>query len=70
MANEWDCYQTRWKDSERKEGGFGDTEGDNHAIDTMEYLIEYAGIGTVSRHQKNKRQSQPSYKPAFSLTGY
>lgn len=60
----------RWKDTVRKEGGFGDTEGDDHAVDTLEYLCEYANIGHVSRHEKNRRQSQASYRPAFSMTGY
>ena len=60
----------RWRDTARKEGGFGDTEGDDHAVDTMEYIIEYAGVGAVSRHRTNKRQSQSTYKPLFAATGY
>jgi len=60
----------RWKDSERKEGGFGATEGDDHAIDPLEYIIEYAGLGAVSRHRTNKRQSQPNWKPVHALVGW
>lgn len=60
----------RWKETTRREGGFGDTEGDDHAIDPLEYVIEYAGVGVVSRHEKNKRQSQAAYRPTFALTGY
>ena len=60
----------RWKDTVRKEGGFGDTEGDDHAIDTQEYLVEYAGLGIVSRHRTNKRQSQATWRPVHPMVGW
>ena len=61
----------RWRDTSRKEGSFGDTEGDDHAVDTMEYLIEYAGIGATARHARNKRQGQaPMLRPVHAMTGY
>ncbi|HEU4683616.1 MAG TPA: hypothetical protein VFS39_03840 [Nitrospira sp.] len=60
----------RWKETTRREGNLGDTEGDDHAIDTAEYLTEYSNIGAVGRVHRNRRQQQASYRPAFQLTGY
>jgi hypothetical protein len=42
----------RWKDSDRKEGAVNDTEGDNHAIDAMEYRLERWGTGRVVRFRR------------------
>lgn len=47
----------RWKDGANKEGGYGDTVGDDHAIDAAEYVLYHAtksarGPGFGSRHHK------------------
>lgn len=60
----------RWKEGSRREGSHGDTEGDDHAIDPLEYILEYGNFGAVSRGHRNKRAQQAVYRPAFGRTGY
>lgn len=60
----------RWRETTRREGSHGDTEGDDHAIDPMEYLVEYSHLGQAARAQRNVRVKQSTYQPSFSRTGY
>jgi hypothetical protein len=41
----------RWKESKAREGAASATEGEDHAIDALEYVIEYANLGTVLRRR-------------------
>lgn len=60
----------RWKEGSRQEGSHGATEGDDHAVDPLEYILEYGNFGTHARSQRNKRVGQSVYRPAFGRTGY
>jgi len=42
----------RWREGDKKEGAVNDTEGDNHAIDAMEYRLERWGVGRVARFRR------------------
>lgn len=42
----------RWKETLLKEGATNDTEGDNHAIDAMEYRLERWQTGRVARFRR------------------
>jgi hypothetical protein len=60
----------RWKETLRREGTMNDTEGDDHAIDPLEYIAEYAHLGQASRARKDHRTRQAVYRPTFERTGY
>lgn len=60
----------RWKETSRREGTMGDTEGDDHAIDPLEYIAEYAHLGAAARHKRQHRVQQADYRPVFSRTGF
>ena len=42
----------RWKETLLREGATNDTEGDNHAIDAMEYRLERWQTGRVARFRR------------------
>lgn len=48
----------RFKETVRKEGTAGDTEGEDHACDAMEYLVEYVNLGVTLRSRQAKRQGE------------
>lgn len=60
----------RWKETTRREGTMGDTEGDDHAIDPLEYIAEYAQLGQAARARQHHRVRQSTYQPTFARTGY
>lgn len=59
----------RWKEGSRREGSYGDTVGDDHAIDASEYVTHYA---TQGMHRGFGKRAKARYKPRFvdSITGY
>jgi hypothetical protein len=58
----------RWREGEKKEGAVNDTEGDNHAIDAMEYRLERWRVGRVARTRRASVGNRPSY--TLDPTGY
>ena len=42
----------RWRDSDKREGAVNDTEGDDHAVDAMEYRLERWQVGRVARFRR------------------
>ena len=58
----------RWKQGTKD----GKIEGDDHAADAMEYLIEYAGLGTQARSRRARLAGVETrhWQPACALTGY
>lgn len=59
----------RWKEGTRKEGSFGDTAGDDHAVDAAEYVTYYADNRSFHRVG---RQPRPVYRPRVvdNMVGY
>lgn len=55
----------KWKDTVRQEGTLGDTVGDNHAVDALEYVVSYVKRTTATRDFVPSR-----LQPVSSLTGY
>lgn len=53
-----------WKDGTRD----GATQGDDHAIDALEYLAEYAGIGVTVRRKHDRMRGERQRQ--YSRTGY
>lgn len=43
----------RWKETSRKEGSAGDTLGEDHAINALEYLIHYATDGEYTARRRS-----------------
>lgn len=61
----------RFKETSRREGSMGDCEGDDHAIDAAEYVVEYAQLGQSVRSRRPRSVGAPRpVQPAFALTGY
>jgi hypothetical protein len=61
----------QFKETTRKEGSVGDTEGEDHAVDAGEYLMEWIRLGEPPRRlnpDRNLRQTR--YRPVNALTGY
>lgn len=52
----------RWKETVRQEGAAGVTEGDDHAIDFMEYGLEYANLGVVARARRGWAGKQRDWR--------
>jgi len=42
----------RWKETSSKEGAVNDTDGDNHAIDALEYRLERWQVGRIVRFRR------------------
>ena len=57
----------KWKEGSRQEGTYGDTIGDDHAIDSAEYVISY-----IARTNQGIRGEKQIYIPRFvnERTGY
>jgi len=55
----------KWKDSTMKEGNYGDTIGDDHAVDAAEYQLWYGTKGIGRRSFRREARL-----PSFRLTGY
>ncbi len=58
----------RWKDSERKEGNYGDVVGDDHAVDAAEMVHWYATKNMGEFNQRNRTKKRRN--PVNSMTGY
>lgn len=59
----------KWKEGTRQEGTYGDTLGDDHAIDALEYMLHYATRGRKFRTPTSE-YARPARTPVSSLTGY
>lgn len=59
----------RWKEGTRREGSFGDTSGDDHAVDAAEMVLYYSDSRSF---HKIGRKPAPIYKPMVVCdeTGY
>jgi len=58
----------RWRDATVKEGATNDTDGDDHAVDAMEYLLERWRIGKTLRHRRAGNAS--TGRAVLDKTGY
>lgn len=58
----------RWKEGSRQEGSRGDTEGDDHACDALEYVLFYATQGYFRGISRRPMQYKPRY--VDYMTGY
>jgi hypothetical protein len=58
-----------WKDTTRKEGTYGDTVGDDHAIDAAEYGVFYATKGRVMTPVHTRRVPNAP-RIISTMTGY
>jgi hypothetical protein len=57
-----------WRESDRKEGAVNDTDGDNHAIDAMEYRVERWGVGRAARARRAGNANRGT--TSLDRTGY
>lgn len=57
----------RWKEGQKKEGSYGDTVGDDHAIDAAEYAHTLA---TKTQYSSGKQKRKRRRTPVNSRTGY
>jgi len=60
----------KWKEGSRQEGTYGDTIGDDHAIDATEYIVHYATRGRRYRPVTSEYVQDTRRRPASALTGY
>lgn len=60
----------KWKEGTRQEGTYGDTVGDDHAVDALEYMIYYATRGRKYRQPASAYATQQPRRPVSALTGY
>jgi hypothetical protein len=58
----------RWREGEKREGASNDTEGDNHAVDGMEYRLERWRVGRMARTRRHASGATPSH--TLDPTGY
>ena len=59
----------KWKEGSRQEGTYGDTIGDDHAIDATEYIAHYATRGRRNMPMHSE-YTLPTRRPVSALTMY